>query len=61
MKKISPLKNKASPFSRIMQRGHEKTKYNGRNGKLLMSISEENHQRVAKLVSYWLEQDETNQ
>ena len=61
MKKISPHKNKPSPFSRIMRKGQEKTNYKARNGKLLMLMGEEDHARIAKLISRWLAQDEANQ
>ncbi|TKB04372.1 hypothetical protein E5672_06110 [Alteromonas portus] len=60
MKKISPNQNKSSPFSRIMRKGQEKTNYKARCGKLLMLMSEEDHQRIAKLISKWLAQDEAN-
>lgn len=43
-----------------MRKGQEKTNYKARNGKLLMLMSEEDHARIAKLISKWLAQDETN-
>ncbi|MDY6977019.1 MAG: hypothetical protein SVW51_12475 [Pseudomonadota bacterium] len=58
MKKISPNKNKSSSFSRIMRKGQERANYKARSGKLLMLMSEEDHQRIAKLISKWLAQDE---
>ena len=61
MKKISPHKNKPSPFSRIMRKGQEKTNYKARNGKLLMLMGEEDHARIATLISNWIAQDEANQ
>ena len=44
-----------------MRKGQGKTNYKARNGKLLMVMSEEDHARIAKLISKWLAQDETNQ
>ncbi|MBJ2130354.1 hypothetical protein JC525_15595 [Alteromonas sp. IB21] len=55
MKKISSPKNSSSPFSRIMRNGHQKTGYKVRNGELLMCMSEDDHKRIARLISKWLE------
>jgi len=59
MKKISSAEDKSSPFSRIMQKGQKKTGFNTRKGKLLMSMSEEDHKRMALLIQKWLVNDET--
>lgn len=58
MKKISSQQTKVSPFTRIMQKGHEKTRYKPPSGKLLMQLSENNHKRIAKLISQWLDNKE---
>ncbi|QGX61736.1 hypothetical protein [Alteromonas mediterranea] len=57
MKKISSHKNTPSPFSRIMQKGQQKARYKERNGKFLMSMSEDDHTRIAHLIKRWLEED----
>lgn len=58
MKKISSRENKPSPFLRLMKKGHGKTGYKAKNGKFLMTMSEDNHKRIASLIQKWLEQDE---
>ncbi|GMM67219.1 MAG: hypothetical protein VXZ36_06050 [Pseudomonadota bacterium] len=58
MKKISSKQSKTSPFTRIMQKGHEKTRYKPPSGKLLMQLSENDHKRIAKLISQWLDSKE---
>jgi hypothetical protein len=58
MKKISSRENKPSPFLRLMKKGHGKTGYKAKNGKFLMTMSDDNHIRIASLIRKWLEQDE---
>jgi hypothetical protein len=41
-----------------MQKGHEKTRYKPPSGKLLMQLSENDHKRIAKLISQWLDSKE---
>ena len=47
MKKISSRENKPSPFLRLMKKGHGKTGYKAKNGKFLMTMSEDSHKRIA--------------
>ena len=61
MKKISSRQRKPSPFLRLMEKGHKKTGYKAKNGKFLMTMSEENHKLIATLISKWLEKDEKNE
>ena len=58
MKKISSRENKPSPFLRLMKKGHGKTGYKAKNGKFLMTMSDDSHKRIASLIRKWLEQDE---
>lgn len=60
MKKISPKPKNTSPLSRIMEKGHNKTGYKATSGKLLMQLSENDHKRIAQLISLWLSKSETH-
>ena len=40
-----------------MQKGQQKARYKERNGKFLMSMSEDDHTRIAHLIKRWLEED----
>ncbi len=59
MKKLSPQVAKTSPFTRIMDKGHQKTRYKKNSGQLLMQLSENDHKRISTLIAQWLEQDDT--
>jgi hypothetical protein len=56
MKKLSSEQDKHSPFSRIMQKGHKKTRYKKASGKLLLQLSENDHKRIATLIAKWLDE-----
>ncbi|GEA13162.1 hypothetical protein KUL49_35370 [Alteromonas sp. KUL49] len=61
MKKLSSsLKNRAkpSPFKRIVARGQEKVHYKPKVGKLIMSLSSEDHERIAVLIRKWLKESD---
>lgn len=60
MKKISLQPKNNSPLSRIMEKGHNKTGYKTTSGKLLMQLSENDHKRIAQLISLWLSKSETH-
>ena len=57
MDRSSKTTPSGSPLSRMMKKGHAKTGYKTTSGKLLMQMSENDHKRIAKLISHWLVRD----
>ncbi|MEC8231502.1 MAG: hypothetical protein AAF364_14145 [Pseudomonadota bacterium] len=55
MKNLSSQNDKHSPFLRIMQKGHKKTGYKKTSGNLLLTLSENDHKRIAQLIAKWIE------
>ncbi len=49
-----------SRFSQLMQRGQRKVHYRERQAKLLMTLSDEQHKAIARLLQYWLNEDESD-
>ncbi|MDC8830856.1 hypothetical protein [Alteromonas gilva] len=47
-----------SRFKQLMQRGQPKVRYRERQAKLLMTMSDEQHKAIAKLLQHWLKDDE---
>ncbi|WP_296044344.1 hypothetical protein [uncultured Alteromonas sp.] len=44
-----------SRFSQLMQQGQRKVNYRQRQGRLLMTLSDEQHKAIAKLLQHWLD------
>lgn len=57
MNKPNSTKPQSSALSRMMAKGQAKTRYKPSSGKLLMQLSENDHKRIALLISKWLEGD----
>ncbi|AUC88521.1 MAG: hypothetical protein CL600_08620 [Alteromonas sp.] len=51
-------KPQSSTLSRMMAKGQAKTRYKPSSGKLLMQLSENDHKRIALLISKWLKSDD---
>jgi hypothetical protein len=49
-----------SRFSELMQKGQRKVNYRQRQGRLLMTLSDEQHKAIARLIQQWLD-DRTDQ
>jgi hypothetical protein len=49
-----------SRFSQLMQKGQRKVNYRQRQGRLLMTLSDEQHKAIASLIQQWLD-DSTDQ
>jgi|TARA_B100000519_G_scaffold126195_1_gene108884 hypothetical protein len=49
-----------SRFSQLMQKGQRKVNYRQRQGRLLMTLSDEQHKAIARLIQQWLD-DSTDQ
>ena len=49
-----------SRFSQLMQKGQRKVNYRQRQGRLLMTLSDEQHKAIARLIQQWLD-DGTDQ
>ncbi|GGF55724.1 hypothetical protein [Alteromonas lipolytica] len=43
-----------SRFSQIMQRGQKKVNYRPRQAQLLMTLSDDQHKAIARLIQLWL-------
>ncbi|MDG6097298.1 hypothetical protein EXU34_07565 [Alteromonas sp. ZYF713] len=48
-----------SRFSQLMQKGQRKVNYRQRQGRLLMTLSDEQHKAIARLIQQWLDDSAT--
>ena len=44
-----------SRFSELMQKGQRKVNYRQRQGRLLMTLADEQHKAIARLIQQWLD------
>lgn len=47
--------NSQSPLGKLMTKGQQKVGYKRNKANLLMSLSEDDHQRIAQLIKKWLD------